>query len=161
MFLQLSHLQNTFQIISPDMTPQYGTEILAIQRTIRTLLWKIYQLLVDSTTPTGTWLINPAVRHASITTVFTGMQDYNFLKKIGIEKSNKMQQCIKIYYPTFIRSSTCFGRHIAHHQEPKTALAASGFTHVEGCWTCGCWTLSGRASSNLPRMQNQRLLVQF
>jgi len=28
----------------------------------------------------------------------------------------------------------------AHHQEPKTALAASGFAYVEGCWTCGCWT---------------------
>jgi hypothetical protein len=58
------------------------------------------------------------------------------------EKSNKMQQCIKIYYSIFILSSTCFGRHTAHHQEPKTALAASGFAYVEGCWNCGCWTLS-------------------
>jgi len=40
-------------------------------------------------------------------------------------------------------SSTCFGRHTAHHQEPKTALAASGFAYVEGCWTCSWWTLSG------------------
>jgi len=32
-------------------------------------------------------------------------------------------------------SSTCFGRHTAHHQEPKTALASSGFSYVEGCWT--------------------------
>jgi hypothetical protein len=24
----------------------------------------------------------------------------------------------------------------AHHQEPKTALAASGFAYVVGCWTC-------------------------
>ena len=40
----------------------------------------------------------------------------------------------------------CFGRHTAHHQEPKTALAASGFAYVEGCWTCGSWTLT--ASSN-------------
>jgi hypothetical protein len=31
----------------------------------------------------------------------------------------------------------------AHHQEPKTALAASGFSYVEGCWTCSWWTLSG------------------
>jgi hypothetical protein len=23
-----------------------------------------------------------------------------------------------------------------YHQEPKTALAASGFSYVEGCWTC-------------------------
>ena len=57
-----------------------------------------------------------------------------------------MQQCIKIYYSIFIWSTTCFGRHTAHHQEPKTALAASGFAYVEGCWTCGCWTLT--ASSN-------------
>jgi len=46
------------------------------------------------------------------------------------KKSNKMQQCIKIYYSIFIWSSTCFGRHTAHHQEPKTALAASGFAYV-------------------------------
>jgi hypothetical protein len=30
-----------------------------------------------------------------------------------------------------------------HHQEPKTAQAASGFAYVEGCQTCCCWTLSG------------------
>jgi hypothetical protein len=74
-FLQLSHLHNTSQIISPDMTPQYGTEILAIRRTIRTLLRKIHKLLVDSKTPTGIWLMTPAVRYASITTVFTGIKD--------------------------------------------------------------------------------------
>jgi len=44
-------------------------------------------------------------------------------------------------------SSTCFGRHAAHHQEPKTALAASDLHNtVEGCWTCCCWMLSGRVS---------------
>jgi hypothetical protein len=48
------------------------------------------------------------------------------------------------YYSIFIWSSTCFGRHTVHHQEPKTALAASGFLYVEGCWTCSWWTLSGR-----------------
>ena len=41
---------------------------------------------------------------------------------IHTEKSNKIQQCIKIYYSIF----TCFGRHAVRHQEPKTALAASG-----------------------------------
>jgi hypothetical protein len=61
---------------------------------------------------------------------------------IHIKKSNKMQQCIKIYF-IFISSSTCFGQHTAHHQEPKTALAASGFACVKGYWTCSCWTLSG------------------
>jgi hypothetical protein len=40
------------------------------------------------------------------------------------------------FYSIFIWSSTCFWRHTAHHQEPKTALAASGFAYVEGCWTC-------------------------
>ena len=52
---------------------------------------------------------------------------------IHTEKSNKMQQCIKMYYSIFIWSLTCFGRHTAHHQENKTTLAASGFAYVEGC----------------------------
>jgi len=47
------------------------------------------------------------------------------------------------HYSIFIWSSTCFRRHTAHHREPRTALAASGFSHVEGCWTCSWWTLSG------------------
>jgi hypothetical protein len=55
--------------------------------------------------------------------------------KIHTEKSNKKQQCIKIYYSIFIWSSTRFGRHTTHHQEPKTALAASGFAYAKGCWT--------------------------
>jgi hypothetical protein len=46
---------------------------------------------------------------------------------IQTEKSKNIQHYIKIYYSIFIWSSTCFGRHTAHHQEPKTALAASGF----------------------------------
>ena len=61
-------------------------------------------------------------------------------------------------------SATCLGGKTAHHQEPKTALASSGFAYVKGCWTCSCWTLSASnncTASNLPRMQNQRLLVQF
>jgi hypothetical protein len=49
----------------------------------------------------------------------------------------------KLYYSIIIWSSTCFGGHTAHHQEPKPALAASGFLYVEGCWTCSWWTLSG------------------
>jgi len=49
------------------------------------------------------------------------------------EKSNKMQQCIKFYYSIFTWSSTCFGRHTAHHQEPKTALTAFGFSYLEVC----------------------------
>jgi len=64
--------------------------------------------------------------------------------KVHTEKSNKMQECIKIYYSVFIWSSTCVGWHTAHHQEPKTVLTASGFSYVEGCWTCSCWTLTGK-----------------
>jgi hypothetical protein len=54
---------------------------------------------------------------------------------IHTEKSNKMQQCIRMYHFIFIWNSTCFGRHTAQHQEPKTALAASGFAYVEGLYT--------------------------
>jgi hypothetical protein len=36
-----------------------------------------------------------------------------------------------LYYSTFIWSSTCFGQNAAHHQEPITALAASGFAYVD------------------------------
>jgi len=39
----------------------------------------------------------------------------------------------KFYYSMFIWNSTCFGWHTAHHQEPKTALAAFGFSYVELC----------------------------
>jgi hypothetical protein len=55
----------------------------------------------------------------------------------------------KVYYSTFIWSSTCFGRHTAHQQEPKTALAASGFSYVKGCWTCRWRTLSGTVCHHL------------
>ena len=64
-----------------------------------------------------------------------------------IHKENpKRCNSVTKFYFIFIWSSTCFEWHTAHHQEPKTALAASGFVYVEGCWTCSCWTLS--ASSN-------------
>jgi hypothetical protein len=41
----------------------------------------------------------------------------------------------KLYYSIFIWCSTCFGRHTAHHQEPDTALVASGFSYLEVRWT--------------------------
>jgi len=59
----------------------------------------------------------------------------------------KIQQDATVYQnfiiPYFKLSPTCFGRHTAHHQEPKTAQAASGFAYVEGCRACSCWNLSG------------------
>jgi len=61
-----------------------------------------------------------------------------FIKKNPTRCSNVS----KFHYSLFIWSSTYFGRHTAHHQEPKSALAASGFSYVEGWWTCSWWTLS-------------------
>jgi hypothetical protein len=46
-----------------------------------------------------------------------------FIKK-NPTRFNNVSKC---YYSIFIWSSTRFGRHTAHHQEPKTALAAT-------CW---------------------------
>jgi len=82
-----------------------------------------------------------------------------------IHKENPTRcNSVSKFYSIFIWNSTCFGRHTAHHQEPKTALAASGFVCVEDCWTCSCWTMtasSNYTSNNPPRIRNQRLLVQF
>ena len=77
-------------------------------------------------------------------------------------------------YQNFIIPYLRVAQHVsgdtAHHQEPKTALAASGFSYLEGCWTCSWWTLLGTLcltmstnymSNNLPGMKNQRLPVQF
>jgi len=67
----------------------------------------------------------------------------------------------KFYYSIFIRSSTCFGQHTAHYQRHKIAMAASGFSYVEGCWTCSwsgtllCLTTStDYMSNNLSCMKN-------
>jgi hypothetical protein len=89
----------------------------------------------------------------------------------------KTQQDTTVYQNFIIRyfkwRSTCFGRHIAHHQEPKTAQRTSGFVYVEGCRTCRCLMLSGNLHTSWQHpttagptnfhdiMQNQRLLVQF
>jgi hypothetical protein len=43
-----------------------------------------------------------------------------------------MQQCIKILLFHIYVKLNMFRRHIAHHQEPKTALVTSGFSYVEG-----------------------------
>ena len=92
--------------------------------------------------------------------------------KIHIGNATRCNSISKFYF-IFIWNSTCFGRHTAHHQEPKIALAASGFAYLEGCWTCSCWTLSSRDYSAWRRptttcpttfhgiMQNQKLLLQF
>jgi hypothetical protein len=89
--------------------------------------------------------------------------DNEFIKKI----STRCNNVSKFYYSMFIWNSTCCRRHIAHHQEPKTALIASGFSYVEGCWMCSWWTLSGTPcltsclSNYLPHMQNQSCQCNF
>jgi len=70
------------------------------------------------------------------------------------ENPTRRSSVSKFYY-IFIWSSTCFRQHTTHHQEPKTALAASGFAYVAGCWTCSWWMLSA------PHLKNQELVVQF
>ena len=72
----------------------------------------------------------------------------------GAIPENKLSNHVSKFYFIFIQSSTCFGRHTAHYQEHKTALAASGFTYVEGCWACSCWTLSEYAHT-LPESVQQ------
>jgi hypothetical protein len=67
----------------------------------------------------------------------------NWYPEIHIENPTRCN-CVSKYYFMYTRSSTCFGRHTTHLQEPKTALASSGFAYMEGCWTCSCRTLSGR-----------------
>jgi hypothetical protein len=61
-----------------------------------------------------------------------------FVDPCDIENPTSRDNVSKFYF-IFIWSSTSFGRHTAHHQEPKTALAASGFAYVEGRGTCSCW----------------------
>jgi hypothetical protein len=52
-----------------------------------------------------------------------------------------MQQRIKIFVIPYLYEAQHVSGNTTHHQEPKTALAASGFLYVEGCWTCSWWTL--------------------
>jgi len=60
----------------------------------------------------------------------TGLQNLVIL----IHKENPTRcNIVPKFYFIFMWSSTCFGRQTAHHQEPKTALAASVFAYVEGC----------------------------
>jgi len=80
------------------------------------------------------------------------------------EKPNKMQQCIKIFIIPHLYEAQDVSGDIANHQEPKTALAASGFFMWKVVGRVGtlCLTTSTNyTSNNLPRMKNQRLPVQF
>ena len=41
-----------------------------------------------------------------------------------------MPQCIRILFHIYTKLNM-FGGHTAHHQEPKTAVAVSGFAYME------------------------------
>jgi hypothetical protein len=65
-----------------------------------------------------------------------------------------MQPCNRIYYSKFFEGSTCFERHIAHHQELQTVFAASGvYTHVV---TDRC---PGWVENAVPTQPGQRLVT--
>ena len=72
-------------------------------------------------------------------TAWLNLTDTTFTKK----NPTRCNNVSKFYYSIFICSSKCCRWHTAHHEDPKTALAASGFSYVEGCWTCSWWMLSG------------------
>ena len=60
-----------------------------------------------------------------------------FLQRKSQQDATLYQNFIILYFKW---SSTCFGRHTAHHQEPKTAQAASGFAKPEAaCAVFGSW----------------------
>jgi len=82
-------------------------------------------------------------QHLVLDTINVNFVDPCITVKFIKKNPTRCNNVSKFYYSIFIWSSTCFGRHTAHRQEPKTALAASGFSYVEGCWTCSWWTLSG------------------
>jgi hypothetical protein len=83
-----------------------------------------------------------------------------FQNRIIIIQINQPTRCkgfSRVYYPTFICGSICFGRYPAHHQEHTTTLGASGSTfgrkRLERCWS---WSgrLTGQTTTNNvePRM---------
>jgi hypothetical protein len=64
--------------------------------------------------------------------------------KIHKVKSNKMQQCIKIFIIPYLYEA----QHVSGDKPPiikslKLHWQPMVFLYVEGCWTCGWWSLSG------------------
>jgi hypothetical protein len=50
----------------------------------------------------------------------------------------------------FIKKNPTRRNNVSKFHYSKTALAASGFSYVEGCWTCSWWTLSGVVTYEKP-----------
>jgi hypothetical protein len=75
----------------------------------------------------------------------------------SVETPTRCSIVIEFIIPKFIEGSTCFQRHIAHHQELYTVFAASGlYSHVV---TGRCQGLdNGRSPYGYI---NQRLQIQF
>jgi hypothetical protein len=75
--------------------------------------------------------------------------------------TNKMQLSYGIYYFTYVNSSTCFERYVAHHQEPQQYLSL-WFTNACGIrpWCCLTAPRADSASVCKPEVQIQlRFLV--
>jgi len=53
-----------------------------------------------------------------------------------------MQQSVKILFHIYMKLNMFRATHCPS-SGARTALAASGFSYVEGCWTCSWRTLSG------------------
>jgi hypothetical protein len=84
-----------------------------------------------------------AIRHSEVPSVDHGKTVRGTAEASSCSYKKNPTRCnnvLKFYCFIFIWRSTCFGRHTAHHQEPKTALATSGFSYVGSCWTCRWWT---------------------
>ena len=56
------------------------------------------------------------------------------LRNIHTEKIQQDATVLKFIIPYLYEAQHVSGD-TAHHQEPKTALAASGFAYMEGCWS--------------------------
>jgi len=74
------------------------------------------------------WLDSPFIFHNVRFSECSALSS-QFIKK----NPTRCNNVSKFYYSIFIWSSTCFGWHTTHLQEPKTALAASGFSYMGGC----------------------------
>jgi len=82
------------------------------------IIWALYRLCWT------VWLVYIIWRYVTVILMFVHHSI------IHIWNPTRCNSVSKFYF-IFIWSSTCFGRHTAHNQEPKTALAASGFAYVE------------------------------
>jgi len=74
-----------------------------------------------------------------------------------LEITNNMRPCIRMYYSSVSYCSTCFERHIAHHQKPKNCICSLWLTYVCGL-SRNSYSDSGRQAQTYV---NQRLQIQF